>query len=98
MRRWRSTHSLLSLEERFKDTSRHIAGMAKRRGKLQPQPCEDCGATENIEMHHPDHSYPLLVVWLCRPCHKKHHKDPSLDLLPLDVAAIVAQVPAKWWL
>ena len=97
MRRYRLSYSL-SPEQRLKDTSRHIAGVYKRRGKLQWRRCEDCGATECIEMHHPDHGYPLLVIWLCRPCHRNHHADPSLDSLPpLDVAAIIAEVPAQWW-
>jgi hypothetical protein len=51
--------------------ARALANKAKRRGKLVPQPCEVCGATEQIEMHHRDHSRPYDVRWLCRPHHRQ---------------------------
>jgi hypothetical protein len=31
--------------------------------------CEGCGAERRLERHHPDYSKPLLIVWLCKPCH-----------------------------
>lgn len=37
-------------------------------GKIIKTPCAVCGDI-NSEMHHPDYSKPLKVVWLCR----KHH-------------------------
>jgi hypothetical protein len=70
MRAWRKTHPLTP-EQRFKDTARSYAGVYKRRGHLVPEPCA-CGSF-NVEMHHPDYSKPLLVVWMCRPCHLWHH-------------------------
>ena len=47
------------------------AGNAVRDGKLtKPECCEGCGLkVERLEKHHPDYSQPLLVVWLCKPCH-----------------------------
>jgi hypothetical protein len=39
--------------------------------KLELQPCEICGKTEDIERHHEDYSKPLEVRWLC----KSHHLD-----------------------
>lgn len=45
---------------------------AIRRGLLERQPCERCGA-EAVDAHHPDHRQPLDVVWLCRRCHRHHH-------------------------
>ncbi len=72
MREWRKTHPL-SDEAKRRDTARSYAGVYKRRGKqLQPQPCLCCGAAD-AEMHHPDHEKPLVVVWLCRPCHLSWH-------------------------
>lgn len=43
---------------------------ALRSGKLQkPLLCEGCGLPKRLEKHHPDYAKPLLVVWLCKPCH-----------------------------
>lgn len=54
-------------------TARSYANVYQRRGKLKPQPCEVCGATEQIEKHHPDHRFPLHVWWLCRTHHRLLH-------------------------
>lgn len=45
---------------------------AIKKGELQPQPCEVCGAAE-AEGHHEDYSKPLEVVWLCDAHHKARH-------------------------
>jgi len=44
-----------------------------RRGIIaRPATCSTCGQRgRRIEAHHPDHSQPLLVVWLCTACHGK---------------------------
>jgi hypothetical protein len=36
--------------------------------------CERCGATENLERHHPDYSKPLEVQTLCKTCHTQVHQ------------------------
>jgi hypothetical protein len=41
-------------------------------GKLHNEPCAFCGAIY-AEKHHPDYSQPLLIVWLCRECHRGVH-------------------------
>lgn len=46
---------------------------AVKKGDLVRQPCEGCGATDNIDGHHEDYSRPLDVSWLCRRCHKRLH-------------------------
>jgi hypothetical protein len=38
-------------------------------GMVAPERCEGCGHQKRLEKHHPDYSKPLLVVWLCKPCH-----------------------------
>lgn len=42
---------------------------AVRDGRLIKLPCEMCGETK-VEGHHPDHSKPLEVQWLCHTHHK----------------------------
>jgi hypothetical protein len=74
MREWRKTHPLTP-EQRRKDIARSYANAYKRRGKLIPRPCW-CGG--EAEMHHPDYSRPLHVVWLCREHHRALHRDEPL--------------------
>jgi hypothetical protein len=49
----------------------HVAANnALRDGMLERKTsCEGCGLPKRLEKHHPDYSRPLLVVWLCKPCH-----------------------------
>lgn len=42
-------------------------------GKIKKEPCFIC-FEEKAEGHHPDYSKPLLVMWVCSPCHKMIHK------------------------
>ena len=43
-------------------------------GVLTRRPCETCGATR-AEGHHNDYAKPLEVVWLCRACHARLHRE-----------------------
>ncbi len=52
---------------------------AIRSGKLIRQPCIRCGNEKSLA-HHEDYDFPLDVMWLCQPCHKKRHKE--LLLMP----------------
>ena len=49
----------------------HVAASRAVRDGTLPAPafCEGCGLPKKLEKHHPDYSRPLLVVWLCKPCH-----------------------------
>ena len=42
---------------------------AKRHHRKAPEACQMCGLTKRLERHHPDYDLPLLIVWLCKPCH-----------------------------
>lgn len=53
--------------------ARRIANNRKNAGKLVPECCVDCGASEGVQMHHPDYDKPLDVLWLCQDCHNKRH-------------------------
>lgn len=55
---------------RKKHRDRQAAHNAAQRAKLvRPLLCESCRETKRVEKHHPDYSQPLLVEWLCKPCH-----------------------------
>lgn len=59
-------------EVKIKNQARDIANRAVKKGILMKLPCSRCGA-ENSQKHHPDYSKPLMIVWLCRPCHLAVH-------------------------
>lgn len=67
-------------KEKFpeKDRARSLVRQAIKTGKLIPlEECEFCGSDNRIEGHHPDHSRPLLLLYLCKDCH--HHADADSD-------------------
>lgn len=41
---------------------------------VKPWWCEKCGAYARLDGHHDDYTKPLVVRWLCRRCHVRHHK------------------------
>jgi hypothetical protein len=53
-----------------KRAAQHKANNAVRDGHLDRQLlCEGCGLDRKLSKHHHDYSKPLVVVWLCKPCH-----------------------------
>jgi len=82
MREWRKTHKMTD-EQRLRDNCRSYANVYLRRGMLTKVPCEKCGSPKS-QMHHPDYSKPLEIIWLCRPCHLALHR-------ALDRAAEIAK-------
>ena len=69
-------------QNRDKRKAEWTVSNAIRDGKLlRPSQCSQCGATGDIEAHHPDYDKPLDVVWLCIPCHgeTRHKEDTSFD-------------------
>ena len=55
---------------RIKEMARWYANNSLKWGKIEKEPCAECGK-EQSQMHHPDYSLPLLIVWLCSACHGK---------------------------
>ena len=54
-----------------------ITKRAVRWGKLtapKDSTCERCNAP-NAEKHHDDYNKPLVVMYLCRKCHRQRHKE-----------------------
>ena len=52
---------------------------AIRAGKIEPpyyMNCADCGYSP-CEYHHPDYSDMMLVIPLCRACHKRRHRQEA---------------------
>src|ERR1041385_1281000 len=45
---------------------------AIKKGLLVKQPCEHCGERK-VVAHHDDYAKPLVIRWLCHPCHRRHH-------------------------
>jgi hypothetical protein len=57
---------------REREDARAAMTKAVRADKLKrASHCDACGSGGRIHGHHPDYSQPLLVEWLCVPCHAK---------------------------
>ena len=72
MREWRKTHPMTEAQK-VKDRARSYAGVYLREGRIAKENCTSCGSKES-QMHHPDYSKPIDIVWLCRKCHLLVHK------------------------
>ena len=76
MRTNRKRHSELPPAVKAKANARSYANNYLKRGKIVRQPCAECG-TEPAQMHHPDYTLPLTVIWLCAPCHQELHRNDA---------------------
>jgi hypothetical protein len=74
MREWRKTHPL-NEKQKQKANARAHASIYGRRGLINKDKCILCGAIKRLQFHHPDYSYPLRVICLCKDCHKKTHRE-----------------------
>ncbi len=84
MREWRrrnGTSYSADPERRRRGIARAYANVYLRRGKINRERCERCGAADS-EMHHDDYDKPLNVRWLCRECHLQIHRIPKQTVTP----------------
>jgi hypothetical protein len=44
-----------------------------RQGVIEAEPCQVCGEVQ-VQVHHPDYSNPMNVMWLCPTHHGLQHK------------------------
>lgn len=42
---------------------------------VRPKRCSRCREAKRIEAHHHDYGKPLVVEWLCKPCHAQADKE-----------------------
>lgn len=67
------------IRRRYKERYQNIReqklaeAMAYYHVPLDPS-CSICGATQDLERHHPDYNKPLKIITVCRPCHGKLHR------------------------
>lgn len=66
-----------------------IAGNLRR-----PSRCPSCRRRGRVEAHHEDYSAPLEVIWLCRRCHCRLHREQIDPDRLRDVLAIAAVMGA----
>jgi hypothetical protein len=79
-RKWNSEHpdQRKASSARFKKShpqrnrAHSMLSWAVKNGKIQKQPCRDCGAV-TVDGHHDDYSKPLDVIWLCKLHHQALH-------------------------
>ena len=61
-------------ELKRKHSARNKVSIALKNGLLiKAANCSRCGSCNRLQGHHEDYSKPLIVEWLCIPCHKKEH-------------------------
>ena len=60
----------------IKLSAHYLVKMAIKDGKISKGTyCVECGKEHGkLQGHHDDYNHPLLVRWLCPPCHKDWHK------------------------
>lgn len=69
-----------TLRQPHKQRARMAVHQAVMSGRLQrPFFCPVCSLTARVEAHHSDYSRPLDVLWMCRQCHARLHREPIIN-------------------
>jgi hypothetical protein len=55
-----------------------LSNAIRDRRVVRAEACWHCGSKDRIEGHHVSYDMPLDVVWLCRSCHCKIHRNHAL--------------------
>lgn len=59
----------------LKVKANHFVAYAIECGNLiKPSVCSECKSESKLEGHHDDYTKPLVIRWLCIPCHKQWHR------------------------
>lgn len=66
----RKCRDTLNEQRQMHAKCRALSRYAVKVGRLVEQPCEACGTTEHVEIHHVDYLDPLNVRWLCFVHHR----------------------------
>lgn len=74
-----------------RDKARVTARRAIKTGEIKKRACQICGEIKT-EMHHPDYSKPLEVVFLCLEHHGKLHREPRELLESLLLAKLIIEL------
>ena len=61
-------------EDKRRSQCHRAVSKAIKSGELVRKNCEKC-ENENSLAHHENYDKPLMVNWLCQPCHKQRHKE-----------------------
>lgn len=72
MRVWRKS-TPLTAEQRTKMVCHSYSNVYLQRGNIVKQSCRYPGCGKAAQMHHPDYSEPLRVIWLCHEHHRLVH-------------------------
>jgi len=82
-------------KEKFPEKShaRYLVRQAVKSGKLIPlDTCEFCDSPNHVEAHHPDHSKPFLLLYLCKECHHEaDNSDDKWENLATDYSGCITQ-------
>jgi hypothetical protein len=62
-----------NISKRARHTAaRRAAALAEGLGLIdRPAVCQACFHSRTLFRHHPDHSHPIAVVFLCEDCHRR---------------------------